>query len=297
MPRLFFTVVFLLFTAKYSLAQAAAADSVEVLTLNRAVAEALQNNCLIKISNQGVLYANDAILAARTQRYPQFNVQLIASGILTAVDINIPKEAFGKVNGSPVPATDTVIGTGPRFFVLTLVQAYQPLTQLYNAHLNIELLKVGKKLSQEELRQQRQQISNSVKETYYSLLQTQSALDAAEENVKALREVDRTTEQYVNEKSALPYQGAGVKVQLAQAELQVVTLQDTLETQKENLNNLMGRDIRTDFHLSGAPDGITLLLVPVLYSIFVLDLKIVTWGKVEEHESVSLPLQPKGELS
>jgi hypothetical protein len=26
---------------------------------------------------------------------------------------------------------------------------------------------------------------------------------------------------------------------------------------------------------------ITLLLVPVLYSIFVLDLKIVTWGKVE----------------
>jgi outer membrane protein len=256
MPRLFFTVVFLLFTARYSLAQAAAADSVEILTLDRAVAEALQNNRLIKISNQGVLYANDAILAARTQRYPQFNVQLIASGLLTPVDINIPKEAFGKVNGSPVPAADTVLSTSPKFSALTLVQAYQPLTQLYNAHLNIELLKVGKKLSQEELRQQRQQITNSVKEGYYSLLQTQSALDAAEENVKALREVDRTTEQYVNEKSALPYQGAGVKVQLAQAELQVVTLQDTLQTQKENLNNLMGRDIRTDFHLSGAPDAL-----------------------------------------
>jgi outer membrane protein len=256
MPRLFFTVVFLLFTARYSLAQATAADSVEVLTLDNAIVEALQNNRLIKISNQSVLYANDEILAARTQRWPHFDVQLIASGLLTAVDINVPKEAFGKVNGTPVPATNTVIGTDPKFSALSLVQAYQPLTQLYNAHLNIELLKVGKKLSQEELRQQRQQITNSVKETYYSLLQIQSALEAAEYNVKALREVDRTTEQYVQEKAALPYQGAGVKVQLAQGELQVATLQDTQETEKENLSNLMGRDIRTDFRLSSTPDAL-----------------------------------------
>jgi hypothetical protein len=41
---------------------------------------------------------------------------------------------------------------------------------------------------------------------------------------------------------------------------------------------------------------ITLLLVPVLYSIFVLDLKIVTWGKVEAHSAEKLSLQPKGEL-
>jgi outer membrane protein TolC len=257
MPRLFFTVVFLLFTASHSQAQGAASDSVAVLTLDQAIAEAQQNNRLIKISNQSVLYANDEILAARTQRYPHFNVQLIASGLLTAVDINVPKEAFGKVNGQPVPAQNTVIGTDPKFSALSLVQVYQPLTQLYSAHLNIELLKVGKNLSQEQLRQQRQQITNSVKEGYYALLQTQSALDAAQDNVKALQEVDRTTEQYVKEKSALAYQGAGVKVQLAQAELQVVTLQDTLETQKENLNNLMGRDIRTDFHLSGTPDALS----------------------------------------
>jgi multidrug efflux pump subunit AcrB len=33
----------------------------------------------------------------------------------------------------------------------------------------------------------------------------------------------------------------------------------------------------------GVATFITLLLVPVLYSIFVMDLKIVTWGKVEPH--------------
>jgi hypothetical protein len=39
---------------------------------------------------------------------------------------------------------------------------------------------------------------------------------------------------------------------------------------------------------------ITLLLVPVLYSIFVLDLKIVTWGKVEAPLAEKLSLDPKG---
>jgi hypothetical protein len=39
------------------------------------------------------------------------------------------------------------------------------------------------------------------------------------------------------------------------------------------------------------------LLVPVLYSIFVLDLKIVTWGAVEKHAPARLTPQPKGEIS
>lgn len=224
-----------------------------MLTLDSAIAEAQQNNRLIKISNQNVLFANEEILAARTQRYPHFNVQISGSYLLTAVHVDIPEGVFGKVGSTPVPNTNSVITTSPSASALSFIQAVQPLTKLYDVHLNVQLLKVGKQLSQEELREQRQEITNSVKSAYYSLLQSQSALEAAEENVQALREVDRTTEQYVQQKAALPYQSAGVKVQLAQAELQATTLEDTIETQKENLNNLMGRDIREDFRLSGVP--------------------------------------------
>jgi outer membrane protein len=237
-------------------AQDAPADKPPELTLDQAVAEAQQNNRLIKIADQGVLYSNDAILAARTQRYPQFDVQLFGSYLPTAINVNVPEGVFGKVDTTPVPTSNSVLVTNPKFSAMSLVQVYQPLTKLYDAHLNIELLKVGKKLSEEQLRQQRQQITASVKEAYYSLLQTQSALDAAEENLRAVQEVDRTTEQFVKEKTALPYQGAGVKAQVAQAELQVVTLQDTLQTQKENLNNLLGRDVRTDFRISGIPEAL-----------------------------------------
>jgi len=256
MPRLFFTTALVLLTAVPSLAQSAAADAPSVLTLESAIAEAQQNNREIKISNQNVLYANDEILAARTERYPHFNVQISGSYLLTAVHVHIPEGVFGKVGTTPVPNANSVITTSPSASALTFIQVVQPLSKLYDVHLNVALLKVGKQLSQEELRQERQEITNSVKSAYYSLLQSQSALGSARENVQALREVDRTTEEYVQQKAALPYQGTGVKVQLAQAELQVTTLEDTIETQKENLNNLMGRDIREDFRLSGVPDAI-----------------------------------------
>jgi outer membrane protein len=228
----------------------------DVLTLEQAIATALANNRQIKIFDQNVLISNDEILAARTQRYPHFSVDVTGSGLLTPLTIKFPQGVFGLVGTTPIPSRPSEITTDPKFSAMSIIQAYQPLTQLWSAHLNLELLGVGKKLSQEQLRQQKQQITSSVKQAYYQLLQSQSALEATDENVKALHEVDRTTQEYVQQKTALAYQGAGVKVQLAQAELQQITLQDTIQTQKENMNDLMGRDLTIDFRLSPVPDAL-----------------------------------------
>jgi len=256
MSRLILVSALFFLAATSVYAQAEPTDTTEILTLNEAVAQAQQNNRSIKIAYQGVLYSNDAILAARTQRYPQFNVELLGSGLLTAIQVHFPEGTFGNVGGTPVPNKDSVITTDPKFSAMAIVQAYQPISQQYTIHLNIELAKVSKQLSAEQLRQQKQQITNSVKDAYYSCLQTQAGLEAARENVKALGEVERETERYVQEKAALLYQLTGVKTQIAQAELQVVTLEDTLQTQKENLNDLMGRDIRTEFRLAEIPDAL-----------------------------------------
>lgn len=235
-------------------AQESSSPSPQILTLEEAISEAQVNNRLVKVSQQSVIFANEQIQAVKTQRYPHFNVQLTGSYLLSTVDVNIPAGTFGMVDNTPVPQENKQIVTNPRPTGMALAQVYQPLTELYGLNLNIKLAQSSQKLSEEQLRQQRQQITDSVKEDYYGLLQTQSALDAARENVKALEETDRTTQQFVQEKTALSYQGAGVKVQLAQAQLQVVTLEDTLQTQKENLNEVLGRDISTDFQLAGVPE-------------------------------------------
>jgi outer membrane protein len=250
---LFQLLVFLTLTCAVARGQEAA-PSTEVLTLDQALAEAKENNRQIKIAQQSVLGANDQILAARTQRLPHFSVMMTGGSLVTPVGIEFNKASLGYVDGFPIPSQNQTIKSYPGLSGFGFAEIYQPLSDLYNIHLNIEAAQVGKRLVEEQLRQQRQQITNSVKDSYYSLLQTQSALDAAEENVKSLREIDRTTDEYLKERTVLNYQSSGVKAQLAQGELQVITLQDTLQTQKENLNVLLGRDIRTDFRVNPVPE-------------------------------------------
>lgn len=78
-----------------------------------------------------------------------------------------------------------MITANPKFAALTFIDVIQPLSQLCNVRCNVELFKVGKQLSQEHC-------ASSASKS-----QTQSALEATEEGVKALREVDRTTGEYV----------------------------------------------------------------------------------------------------
>jgi hypothetical protein len=78
------------------------------------------NSRTIKISNENVFQANTQILAARTQRYPQFNVQLFGSYLLTPVSLSFPTGAYGNVGGTPLPNVNSpVVG---KLTYLTLEQ-------------------------------------------------------------------------------------------------------------------------------------------------------------------------------
>jgi outer membrane protein TolC len=71
MPRLLTCLALLFLTAVLVPGQSASPDTARVLTLEQAISEAQQNNRLIKIASQSVYSANDEILAAKVQRYPQ----------------------------------------------------------------------------------------------------------------------------------------------------------------------------------------------------------------------------------
>lgn len=96
---------------------------------------------------------------------------------------------------------------------------------------------------------------NQVKKAYYAILQTQSSLASNEENLKFDRELDRTTIQLVNEKAALKSESMDVKARIAQEEYNNLALSDTLASQKEQLNSLLGRDIRTEFSVVEGPEA------------------------------------------
>lgn len=159
---------------------------------------------------------------------------------------------FGTFPGiGPVPDKDTMLSTGTKPTFLIIGQMTEPLSQHYRIGLKIEQLRLNREIAREQLRLERQSATNDVTRAYYVILQTQSALRTAEETIKLYRELDRVTGDYVAQRVALKSENLDVKLRLAKAEYNALTLVDQLAIQKEQLNSLLGRDIHTEFNVTG----------------------------------------------
>ncbi len=226
------------------------------LTLDEAVKLAQANNREVKNAILTTAIDEDQIAEARTYRLPSLNVYALGSQLLTPVDFTFQKGVFGDFPGiGPVPGKDTKIHTPLRPTFYGLTQVSQPLSQQYKIGLNIRQAKLAKLVDEQKLRGQRQSVTNQVKKLYYAILQTQTSVAASEENLKFDRELGRTTEQLVKEKAALKSETMSVQARIAQEEYNNLELTDTLASQKEQLNSLLGRDVRTDFSVVEVPEA------------------------------------------
>ena len=236
-------------------AQEVARTAASPLTLEEAISIAQANNRQVKNAILTASIDEDQIAEARTYRWPSINVYALGSQLLTPVDFTFPKGAFGSFPGiGPVPATDTKIHTPLRPTFYGFTQVSQPLSQQYKIGLNIRQARLAKLADEQKLRQEKQSVVNQVKRAYYAILQTQSSLASSEENLEFDRELDRTTLQLVAEKTALKSESMNVKARIAQEEYSNLTLRNTLASQKEQLNSLLARDVRTDFSVVEVPE-------------------------------------------
>ena len=241
-------------TAAY--AQDAAPNTPAVLTLEEAVNLSVANNREIKNAVLTTAIDEDQVAEARTYRFPSINFYALGSQLLTPVDFTFQKGVFGDFPGiGPVPATETKIHTPLRPTFYGLVQVSQPLSQQYKIGLNIRLAKLNRQADEQKLHAQKQSVINQVKKAYYAMLQTQSSLKSSEENLKFDLELDRTTEQQVIEKAVLKSESISVKARVAQERYTMLSLRNTLAGQKEQLNSLLGRDVRAEFEVAEVPEA------------------------------------------
>jgi outer membrane protein len=119
----------------------------------------------------------------------------------------------------------------------------------------LHALDLGRQIASQQERAQKQAVIDQVKRAYYAILQMQSALDSVEESIKLYQELDRVTEQYVLQQAALKAQSLEIKTRLARAEYDALTIRDPIQTQKEQLNGILGRDLKTEFRVSPVPEA------------------------------------------
>src|SRR5215470_16956259 len=108
---------------------AAGAQTAPILTLEHAVALALEGNRQVQSSALDVNRAREETAAAKTNRLPQFSVYLLGGEALRPISFTIPQGALGFYPATgPIPAQKSNITTPQQFTAFILAQASQPLS-------------------------------------------------------------------------------------------------------------------------------------------------------------------------
>jgi len=262
MPRIKnFKIVFvlMLFAATVQMAHSQETslptDDAPVLTLDDAVSMALSNNRLVKISALEAQKYDYRLSTARTRRLPQFQLAVLGGELMHSFDFTFDKGVFGTYPGTgPIPGDKTTIRNPARFTTYTTGSLDQPVTQQYKIGLGIRLTEFARQIAKEDVRAERQKVAAEVRTAYFELVATQSAVLAASESVKTLQEAQRVTKEYIVQKTVLRSDSLDVDARLAKAQYDLSVAENGLTTQREHLNQLLGRDLTTRFRVDAMPE-------------------------------------------
>jgi outer membrane protein TolC len=220
----------------------------EPLTVDEAVQIALANNRNLKIVSLSLDSSKEKLAAEKTRRLPAFNTYVFGSQILQPFSFTVQAGQFGSYPGiGPIPATNTNITTPSQFTAYIFGTASQPLLTLYKINIHIHGQELSVEQDFQKVREERISIVDDVRQNYYSIVEIQNAIEATEASIKQYEELDRISTEYVAEQVVLNSESLEVKAKLADERYKLLQLQDKLATAKETLNNLLGRDINTQF--------------------------------------------------
>ncbi len=180
---------------------------------------------------------------------PSFSTYVFGSQLLTPISYTVPPGQFGTYPATgPIPATSSSITTPAQFTALVTAGVSQPLLSLYRINLFVHGQELSVEQAKEQLREERQTVADDVRQNYYKVMQIENEIDSIQASIKQYKELDRISQQYLAEQVALKSETLDVKAKLAREELNLLKAQDKLQTAKETLNDLLGRDIKTEFH-------------------------------------------------
>jgi len=229
-------------------AQEPANPAAPLLSLNKAIQLAVANNRSIKVAGLEVDRSKWQVAEVKTKRLPSVSTSILASELLNELSFTFKKGSFGDFPATgPIPSNDTKITTPRQVTAYVVGQVSQPLSQLYKIHLGVRSQELNSQVMNESLRAQKHSAIHDVKQAYYAVLQSESALEATEASIKHYQELDRVVLQRVSQEAALKSDSLDVKAKLANEQYKLVQLRNALSTRKEYLNDLLGRDIRTEF--------------------------------------------------
>ncbi len=223
----------------------------EELPLDRAVQLALQQNVDIANTTLDISKARDRSAAYRSSLFPKLSFYALGSEQLSTVNITVARGTLGTypVIG-PIPSQDVKYSTPIQPTGFLYGRVVQPLSGIYKTRLNLKALNFSTELARQKTRSKRQDVVRNVEQLYYGIEQVQSSLVTTRETVQLYKEVERVTKEYVVKQTALESELLQAQASLADVEQSELALSNQEANQKEQLNDLLGRDVLTEFTVS-----------------------------------------------
>ena len=233
---------------------AVASVSSAQMTLDQAIATATENNLTLRNAQIAVDSGRQDLLAMRTKRLPQFSMDTLGSEMLTPLSFSFEKGAFGNYGTTgPIPDKDTKIDVARTFNVVSIARVTQPITQLHKINLGIQAKDAALSITKEQERAAKQSVVREVKRAYFGVLHAESAVTAANENVKLYEEITRETEQRVAQRVSLETDRLDSRAGLTNAKVSAMVASNSLNIARQQFNYLLGRELSTPVELADMP--------------------------------------------
>ena len=238
-------------SAVLSAAQPAEQSSLPELTLEQAVELAVANNSSLKTAGLETQRVADDLAAARTRRFANTEVTGLGAQLVTKPSVTFPAGSLGTYSATgPIPGTDQKIEI-PRKPAGTLnVSVAQPLSTQYQLHLQLKALALGLEGTRQDQEKTRQDVVDQVRRAYYAVVETQSVLDSLQASLPYYEESHRLASENRGKETTLESDLLNAGAQLLKTQNAIADATDRVASASEKLNDLMGRDIHTQFRVA-----------------------------------------------
>ena len=134
------------------------------------------------------------------------------------------------------------------------VSVAQPLSTQYQLHLQLKALDLMLEGTRQDREKTRLEVADQVRRAYYSVVEAQSALDSLQASLPYYQESHRLALENRGKETILESDLLNADAQLLKIQNAISDASDRVSSACEQLNDLMGRDIHTQFRVAAIRD-------------------------------------------
>jgi outer membrane protein TolC len=233
------------------------------LTLEEAIRQAVANNSSLKTAGLEIRRAADSLAAQRTRRFANTQVTALGAQLVTKPSVTFPEGSLGVYSATgPIPATNQKIEIARKPAGTVNVSVAQPLSTQYQLHLQLQALALGLEGTRQDQEKTRLQVVDQVRRAYYAVVEAQSGLDSLQASLPYYQESHRLALENRGEETILESDLLHADAQLLKIQNAISDAKDRVASASEQLDDLLGRDIHTQFRVVAMSDADSDLATP-----------------------------------